>query len=87
MSKLEEYVPVENSGVVQSYTICTQDNEGKQLPEPVNIAFVRFPSAHGGLIHKTKEEVCVGDRVRAVFKNKSGRTGSILDIEYFEKIP
>ena len=87
MSKLEEYVEVENSGIVQSYTLCTQDREGKQLAEPVNVAFVRFPSAHGGIIHRTHGEVCVGDRVRAVFKPKSNRTGSILDIEFFEKEP
>jgi len=87
MSKLEEYVQIENAGIVQFYTICTQDSEGKQLPEPVNIAFVRFPSAHGGLIHRTNGEVCVGDKVRTVFKPKLSRTGSILDIEYFEKVP
>jgi uncharacterized OB-fold protein len=86
MSKLEEYVNVENEGIVQSYTICTQDNQGNRLPEPVNVAFIQFPSAHGGLIHKTNGEVCVGDKVRAVFKSKSSRAGSILDIEYFEKI-
>lgn len=87
MSRLEEFVEVENSGIIQSYTVCMQDKEGKQLAEPVNIAFVRFPSAHGGLIHRTIGDVCVGDKVRAVFKPKSSRTGSILDIEYFEKVP
>jgi len=86
MSKLEEYVSIENEGTVQAYTTCCQDNEGKPLPQPVNVAFVRFPSAHGGLIHRTKGEVAVGDRVRVVFKEKSKRTGSILDIEYFEKL-
>jgi uncharacterized OB-fold protein len=86
MEALEEYVHVENAGTVQSYTICTEDAEGKRLLEPVGIALVRFPSAHGGLIHRTNGEVCVGDKVRAVFKNKSSRIGSILDIEYFEKI-
>jgi uncharacterized OB-fold protein len=87
MSKLGEYVEIENSGIIQSYTLCTQDKEGRQLAEPVNVALVRFPSAHGGIIHRTNGEVCVGDRVRAVFKPKSSRTGSILDIEYFEKEP
>jgi uncharacterized OB-fold protein len=72
--------------VVQSYTTCTEDNEGKPLPQPVGVALVRFPSAHGGLVHKTKGEVSVGDKVRVVFKEKSKRTGSILDIEYFEKV-
>jgi len=87
LSKLEEYVQIENTGIVQSYTVCTLDSEGKLLPEPVNVAFIQFPSAHGGLIHRTKGEVCVGDKVRAVFKPKPNRTGSILDIEYFEKLP
>jgi hypothetical protein len=86
MGKLEEYVEIESIGTVQSYTACTQDSEGKPLPRPVGVALVRFPSAHGGLVHKTKGEVSVGDKVRVVFKEKSKRTGSILDIEYFEKI-
>jgi len=86
LSKLEEYVQVENLGIVQSYTICTLDSEGKPLPQPVNVAFVRFPSAHGGLVYKTKGEVRIGDKVRVVFKEKSKRTGSILDIDCFEKV-
>jgi uncharacterized OB-fold protein len=86
MAKLEDYVPIDSVGIVESYTTCTQDNEGKPLPQPVGVALVRFPRAHGGLVHKTKGEVSVGDKVRVVFKEKSKRTGSILDIEYFEKI-
>jgi uncharacterized OB-fold protein len=85
LSKLTEYVQIENEGIVHSFTVCTRDSEGKQLPEPVSVAFVRFPGAHGGLIQRTKGEVVVGDKVRAVFREKSKRTGSILDIEYFEK--
>jgi hypothetical protein len=87
MSKLETYVEVENAGIVQSFTVCTQDSMGKPLPEPVNVVLVRFPSTYGGLIHKVNGEVCVGDRVRAVFKPTASRTGSILDILYFEKVP
>ena len=85
LSKLEEYVAIENVGTVHSCTVCTLDNEGKALPQPVNVAYVRFPSAHGGLIHRSKGEVVIGDKVRVVFKEKSKRTGSILDIDYFEK--
>jgi hypothetical protein len=87
MAKLEEYVQIESIGIVESHTTCTQDNEGKPLPQPVGVVLVRFPFAHGGLVHKTKGEVSVGDKVRVVFKEKSKRTGSILDIEYFEKVP
>lgn len=55
------------------------------LSEPVTVALVRFPS-HGGIVHKTKGQVAIGDKVRVVFKEKSKRTGSILEFEYFEKV-
>lgn len=86
MSKLEEYVEVENKGTVETFTTCTQDSEGKTLPEPVTVALVRFPLAHGGIIHKTKGQVAIGDQVRLVFRERAKRIGSILDIEHFEKV-
>ncbi len=86
MSKLEEYVHIENNGVVETFTQCYQDADGKTLPEPVTVALVRFPSAHGGIVHKAKGQVSIGDKVRLTFKEKSKRTGSILDIEYVEKL-
>lgn len=55
------------------------------LSEPVTVALVRFPS-HGDIVHKTKGQVAIGNKVRVVFKEKSKRTGSILDIEYFETV-
>jgi uncharacterized OB-fold protein len=87
MSRLEEYVKIDNSGIVETFTQCFQDADGKDLPEPVIVALVRFPSAHGGIVHRVKEQVAIGDKVRLVFKEKSKRKGSILDIEYFEKMP
>ncbi len=85
MSKLEEYVTLENMGTVDSFTVCRKGPDGKDLPQPTTVAFVRFQSAHGGLVHKVKGSVSVGDKVRVVFREKSKRTGSILDIDYFEK--
>ena len=86
LSKLEDYVTIENIGTVDAFTVCREDSDGKDFPQPVTVALVRFPLAHGGLVHKMKGEVAVGDKVHVVFKEKSKRTGSILDIEYFEKI-
>ncbi|OFX15535.1 hypothetical protein A3K71_02465 [archaeon RBG_16_50_20] len=86
MSRLEEYVPVENEGTVEAFTITHQDAEGNPLQEPVGVALVRFPGAYGGLVHRTIDVLAIGDRVRAVFKDKKERTGSILDIKFFEKI-
>lgn len=85
MSKLDEYVTIENVGTVDACTICRKDSEGNDLANPIAIALVRFPNAHGGIVHKTNAPMTIGDQVRAVFKEKSKRTGSILDIEYFEK--
>lgn len=85
MSKLGDYVEVENKGTVETFTTCTLDSDGKALPKPVTVALVRFPLTHGGLIHRTKGQVAIGEKVRVVFREKSKRTGSILDIEHFEK--
>ncbi len=86
MSKLEEYVQIESIGTVESFTLSHRDADGKELAEPVGVALVRFPQAYGGLVYKTKGNMSIGDRVRVVFKERSKRTGSILDIEYLEKV-
>ena len=86
LSKLDEYVPIDNSGTVEAFTMCHQDAEGKELAQPVGVALVRFQGAHGGIVHKIKANASIGDRVRAVFKERSKRVGSILDIEHFEKM-
>jgi uncharacterized OB-fold protein len=66
--------------------LCHQDADGTELAQPVGVALVRFPGAYGGLVHRTKGNVSMGDKVRVVLKEKPKRTGTILDIEYFEKI-
>jgi uncharacterized OB-fold protein len=85
MSRLEEYVTIQDTGTVENLTICHRDAEGRELIEPVVVAFIRFPSAHGGIIHRAKGPIAVGDKLHPVFKERSKRTGSILDIEHFEK--
>ena len=87
LSKLDEYLPIGNTGTVEAFTMCHRDAEGNELAQPVGVALVRFAGAYGGLVHRTKGSLSMGDKVRVVFKEKPKRTGSILDIEYFEKIP
>lgn len=86
MSQLSEYVPVKSEGTVEAFTMVQKDSEGNELKSPIGLALVRFPGAHGGLVHKARSAVAIGDRVRVVFKEKRNRTGSILDIECFEKV-
>jgi uncharacterized OB-fold protein len=87
MAKLNEYVYIANNGIVEANTICAQDADGAQLKEPIPVVLIRFTNAHGGIVHRAKGPMSIGDRGRLVFKEKSKRTGSILDIEYFEKVP
>ena len=86
MSKLDEFIPIQSIGTVVTFTKCGRDADGKALTDPVTIALVRFPSAHGGLVHRVKGPINIGDKVRVVFKEKPKRTGSILDIEHFERV-
>jgi hypothetical protein len=86
MSRPVDFVNVENTGTVESYTTCYRDSQGKVMEKPTTVAFVRFNGTHGGLIQKVHGDVAIGDKVRVVFKDKAQRTGSILDIAYFERL-
>ena len=86
MTKLDEHVEVENTGTVETYTICRRDGHGNDLAEPFTVALVRFPNTQGGLVHRVKGKISIGDLVRVVFEDRARRTGSILDIECFEKM-
>lgn len=82
----DHYVEVPNLGVVETFTVCyeTYDEQPKQ---PTLVAFIRLDGTDGGLMHWLAkidpQEVFIGLPVKAVFKAKAQRTGSILDIEHF----
>lgn len=84
---LTEFVPVPAAGVVHTFTAAHIDIDNRPLPEPLVYAFVKIDGTDGGLVHLLggvkPEEVHIGLRVRAVFKEKHERTGSILDIRHF----
>jgi uncharacterized OB-fold protein len=88
LGKLDDWVDVGITGEVVTYTFLHVNLDGSPLEKPEVIAFVRF--ADGGLIHHLSEiepeQVEIGLIVEAVFKPKSKRTGSILDIKYFTPV-
>lgn len=85
LSELTEWVDVGTVGEVHSYTLLHAAVDGKIHENPEIIAFVKF--CNGGLIHRLGEvdpqSLSIGMHVEAVFKKKSEREGSILDIQYF----
>jgi uncharacterized OB-fold protein len=87
-NKLEEsWVEAEPTGVVDTFTLVTEDKDGQKLSEPILVAFVRIDKTNGGLIHKLGGvdlgSAKVGMKVKAVLKDKKDRVGGLLDIDHF----
>lgn len=89
---------VSDEGEIHSLTVQHYSYEG--LPEPP-IAMIRvdLDGADTGLLHwadgddvpledpdVAKNELAIGTRVKAVWKDEADRTGEITDIEYFEPV-
>jgi hypothetical protein len=79
---------VENTGVVQTFSICNVRWDMQPLDEPELPAVISIDGSDGGLLHTLGEvkpdEVTIGMKVEAVWKPVGERTGSILDIAYFK---
>lgn len=88
--QLDEWVEVPPTGRVYTFTTVHLDLDGNRLPGPRIMAFVQLDGADGGLVHfigeAQPEDICIGTRVEAVFKDKEERKGSIRDIAYFRPI-
>jgi hypothetical protein len=88
--EIDEYVPISLRGEIHSYTLLYEDLDEKRLDEPIIVAFITFPGAHGGIIHKLGEvdpqDIYTGMSVEPVFKKKEEREGSLRDILYFKPV-
>lgn len=84
---LDDYIDVGTVGYVETFTISFQNMDGSAKKHPRILAMVRIEGTDGGLIHYLEgidwEEICIGMPVKAIFKPKPGRTGSIEDIVGF----
>jgi len=88
LGKLDEWVDVGSTGAVHTYTLLYENYDGSPREEPEIIAFVSL--GDGGIVHRLgeidPEEVEIGLEVEVVFKPKSERQGSILDIVHFRPV-
>jgi uncharacterized OB-fold protein len=89
-AKLDEWVEIGTQGTVYTFTVLYEAPDGSRLEDPEIVALVELDGADGGIVHRlgevAPEEVEIGLRVEAVFKPKSKREGSILDIEHFRPV-
>lgn len=87
-AQLKTWKEAPSTGTIQTFTVVSEDANGKSLPQPKILAFIQVDTTNGGLIHTIGEakpdKLQIGMRVKAVFKKQAERTGALTDIQYFK---
>ena len=87
---LDEYVPLQDTGIVNTFSLCYVTWDVKRIKEPEIPAVIEIDGASPlhGIMHLLDEvepeKVHIGMRVKAVWKPPEEREGSITDILYFK---
>ncbi len=88
--ELSEWVEVSHKGTLLTYTVAYQSNPIQPVSTPIVYGIVQLDGADTGFVHMLgevdPEKLKVGTKVKAVFKSKKERQGSILDIKYFKPL-
>ncbi|MGD2247277.1 MAG: Zn-ribbon domain-containing OB-fold protein [Candidatus Methanofastidiosia archaeon] len=85
--ELDDWVTVDNTGVVDTFTVVHVDRDENPLDEPEVWGVIHMEGTDGGFVHKlnvSPDDIRIGMPVKAVFKSKKDREGRITDIKYFE---
>jgi hypothetical protein len=83
---LDNYRELPNRAVLYSWTKTSIDMDGRALAKPQLVGIMEFEGG-GRMVHKLSEidesKIAIGMPLEPVFKEKSKRAGSILDILHF----
>ncbi|MBI2533834.1 MAG: Zn-ribbon domain-containing OB-fold protein [Deltaproteobacteria bacterium] len=88
----DQWVYVKDTGKILTFSLCYVSWDVKRLKQPEIPAVIEIDGASPGMgiLHVVKKiapgKVGVGMAVRAVWKPKSKRVGSVTDIAYWEPI-
>jgi uncharacterized OB-fold protein len=89
---MDDYVPLGDSGTVNTFSLCYVTWDVQRVKEPEIPAVIEIDGASPlhGIMHMLGEvdpdAVHIGMRVQAVWKPPEERSGSITDILYFKPI-
>lgn len=89
---MDEWVYLEDHGVVNTFSICYVRWDMERLEEPLIPAVIEIAGASKGMgiLHLLGEvdpkRVKIGMKVKAVWKPASERIGAITDIRYFKPV-
>jgi uncharacterized OB-fold protein len=89
---IDEWVELKDMGTVLTFSISYVGPDAEPLPEPVIPAVIEIDGASPGMgilhiLGEVKpEDVYIGMRVKAVWKDEKEREGAITDIKYWKPL-
>ena len=89
---IDGWVELKDTGTIQTFSISYIDPDAKPLPEPVIVAIIAIDGAspNMGIMHilgeVKPEDVYIGMKVKAVWKDEKEREGVITDIKYWKPL-
>lgn len=95
---MDEYVPLKDTGTVNTFSLCYVTWDVKRIETPELPAVIQLDGAStlesgpvmGGIMHMLGEvdpdDIHIGMRVQAVWKQPGEREGAITDILYFKPV-
>ncbi len=88
----DAWTVLRDTGTIETFSISYLDTDAKRITEPILVGVVSIDGASPrmGLMHyfgeMTRDEIRIGMRVKAVWRPREERKGSVLDIRYFRPL-
>ncbi len=88
----DEWTYIRDTGTIETFSISYIDTDARRIAEPILVGVVSLDGASPkmGMMHyfgeMTKDVIRIGMPVKAVWKPKEERSGSVLDIRYFRPL-
>ncbi len=85
-----DFVRLKDTGTVETFSISYLDTDARRIEEPIFVAVISIDGASEkmGFMHYLgevdKDDIQIGMKVKAVWKPKEKREGSVTDIMYFK---
>lgn len=89
---MDDYVRLQDTGTINTFSLCYVTWDVQRISEPEIPAVIEIDGASPlhGILHKLGEvdpqQVKIGMRVQAVWKEPAERQGAITDIRYFKPL-
>ncbi len=88
----DEWTFIRDTGTIETFSVSYLDTDAKRIAEPILVGVVSLDGASPkmGMMHyfgeMTKDDIRIGMRVKAEWKPRAERRGSVLDIRYFRPV-